>query len=450
MPVNARRIAVQSLLRVHGDGGYSNVTLDAVLNELPKEGDNWANDHALISQLFYGVLERQITLDYVIGCHSSVKLKKIHLTVLEILRVGCYQLMYMDKIPASAAVNEAVKLTRSLKQEKSAAFVNAVLRAIDRSRGHWLDSLPNNEQGLSTQTSCPVEWINFWKAAYDYPRAEQLALSLNTVAPTYVRVNTLQTTTEQFEQFLQDAGVLYEKQPHLDACYRLEKAGKLKKLAQSRENWYYHQDTASQYCCAAFGATPGDRVADVCAAPGGKSFTLAQSMQNNGEILACDIYPAKCDTMEKRAEKLGITIMRTAVRDASSPCPEPLHGHFDRVLCDVPCSGLGVIRRKPEIRYKHPDEFRELPRLQYAILEQSAQMVRAGGVLQYSTCTLNPAENEEVTSRFLQEHPEFSPRILPLDACFESLGQKPGYEITLFPPVHGTDGFYIAGFIKTR
>ena len=173
-------------------------------------------------------------------------------------------------------------------------------------------------------------------------------------------------------------------------------------------------------------------------------------MNNRGAVLSCDVYPQKCDAMQKRARQYGITILDTLVRDGRTAVPLSLEERFDRVICDVPCSGLGVIRRKPEIRYKPLADFRELPELQYAILERSARLVRAGGVLQYSTCTLNPAENEAVVQRFLKEHPEFSPRILPLDRCFEALGIPPTHHITLFPAVHGSDGFFIAGFIKNE
>ena len=222
----------------------------------------------------------------------------------------------------------------------------------------------------------------------------------------------------------------------------------LNKLETDEKNCYYYQDIASQWACYALGALPGERIADVCAAPGGKSFTVAQAMENRGQVVSCDVYDHKCRTISARAKQYGITVVETAVRDASVPCDAAWRGAFDRVICDVPCSGLGVIRRKPEIRYKDLSALRDLPALQYTILEQSAELVRRGGVLQYSTCTLNPAENEVIAERFLREHPEFSPRILPLDSCFAAMGAEPSHTITLFPPVHGSDGFFIAGFIK--
>ncbi|HEX3027095.1 MAG TPA: 16S rRNA (cytosine(967)-C(5))-methyltransferase RsmB [Clostridia bacterium] len=446
MAENARQAAVEALIRVHREGSYSNIALDSLLNSSRFS----AADRALLSRLFYGVIERQLTLDYILSNYSRIKLKKMHPTVLELLRVGCYQLVYMDKIPASAAVNESVRLARVMKQERSSGFINAVLRSVERDRGHWFDRLEENTDGLSIRTSCPVWLLSLWQDSYGASMAKKIAESVNEAPPLTLRINTLKITSDEFYHKLEQANIAFQKIPGLEACATVTDTGALKGLAETMENCYYHQDAASQFCCRALEPKRGERIADVCAAPGGKSLTAAQMMENQGEIFACDIYPAKCETIEKRARQMGASIVHTAVRDASSPCPEPLKGRFDRVLCDAPCSGLGAIRRKPEIRYKQPASFSELPLLQSEILNRSAQLVRMGGVLQYSTCTLNPAENEEVAKKFLEEHPEFEPRRLPLEECFAALNTEPTYQITLLPPVHHTDGFYISSFIKTR
>lgn len=443
MPADARQSAVEALVRVHREGGYSHLVLDTML-----ERSGWTEeDRAFASRLFYGVIERRLTLDYVLASRSRIKLKKLHPTVLEILRVGAYQLLYMDRVPAAAAVNEAVRLSRSMKQERSAGFVNAVLRAVERDKSRLFDDLPAGREGLSVRTSCPVPLLSLWEKAYGQEMAARLAESANEPPPAYIRVNTLKTTQDAFCAEAERAGVELESYPALPGCLRVKNPAALKKLAQTFENWYYYQDMASQLCCRALAPQPGERVADLCAAPGGKTLTAAQYMENQGEILAGDLYPAKCAVMEKRAGTMGVSILRAVVRDASAPCPESLRGRFDRVLCDVPCSGLGVIRRKPEIRYKDPADFASLPSVQYAILCEGARMVREGGVLQYSTCTLNPAENAAVSARFLAEHPDFSPRPLPLDQSLWD-GRGASHEVTLFPPLHGTDGFYIAGFTR--
>ena len=444
MAQDPRLTVVQALAELHRRRSYSNIVLDQVL----RTADMSAADRALASRLFYGVIERRLTLDYVLKSASSVPLRKVHPLVHETLRVALYQILYMDKIPDSAAVNEAVSGVRRLKQGQASGFVNGVLRGILRRRESLFDVLPTGDEGLSVQHSCPTELIAFWRTAYGDSMAERLVSAINDTPDAFLRVNTLKTTDENFSKKLTDLGVNHQICEDLPHCFQSNCGYLLNNLASDEKNCYYYQDKASQWACLAFGAQPGESVADVCAAPGGKSFTVAQMMNNTGRLLACDLYPAKCETIDRRAEELGITVLRTAVRDASMPCPEQLRGAFDRVLCDVPCSGLGVIRRKPEIRYKDLHEFQELPALQYRILERSAEMVKSGGVLQYSTCTLNPAENEDVVERFLREHSEFSPRILPLDACFALSGSEPSHMLTLFPPVHGTDGFFIAGFCK--
>ncbi len=444
MAQDPRTAVVQALAELHRRQGYSNIVLDQLLRTTELS----AADKALASRLFYGVIERRLTLDYILAGASSMPLRKLHPVVRETLRVALYQLLYMDKIPASAAVNEAVSGVRRLKQGQASGFVNGVLRGIVRRRESLFDDLPAGDEGLSICHSCPTALIAFWREAYGDVMAERLVAAMNEEPDAFLRVNTLRTTDEDLSKKLSDLGANHQICEDLPHCFRLNCGYLLNNLATDEKNCYYYQDKASQWACLAFEARPGESVADVCAAPGGKSFTVAQMMNNTGRLLSCDIYPAKCETIDRRAQELGITVLRTAARDASAPCPEQLSGTFDRVLCDVPCSGLGVIRRKPEIRYKDPTEFAELPELQYRILERSAEMVRSGGVLQYSTCTLNPAENERVAERFLKEHPEFSPRILPLDSCFAAAGLTPSHTITLFPPVHGTDGFFIAGFCK--
>lgn len=444
MAQSARLSVVQALAELHRRQGYSNIMLDQLL----RTSELSDADKALASRLFYGVIERRLTLDYFLGKASSMPLKKMHPLVRETLRVALYQLLFMDKIPVSAAVNEAVNGVRKLGQVKAAGFVNGLLRGLARRLDTIWDELPVGDEGLSVRYSCPSSLIAFWRKAYGDTTAEQLVQSINDTPDTFLRVNTLLTSDAAFAEKLTELGAEYRICDDLPHCFQLNNGYFLNKLETDEKNWYYYQDKASQWACFALSAVPGDEVADVCAAPGGKSFTVAQTMQNRGGILACDLYPAKCDTIERRAEELGISVIRTAPRDASAPCPATLRERFDRVLCDVPCSGLGVIRRKPEIRYKDLSEFENLPELQYRILERSAEMVKAGGVLQYSTCTLNPAENEAVAQRFLKEHPEFSPRTLPLESCFAALGKQPSHMITLFPHIHGTDGFFVAGFCK--
>ncbi len=441
MAESARQRAAELLLRMHREQGYSQILLDRALRE-----ETWTEaDRALLSRLVYGAEERRLTLDWFLGQCTRAPLKRAHPAVLEILRVGAYQLLFMDRIPASAAVNEAVKIAKTMGQGHAAGFVNGVLRSLDRRREELWRQLPEGEAGEEIRYSCPRALIRLWREAYGEERTAELLAALNEVPPAVIRVNTLRTTPEEWAREAAQAGMTAENVPGLPAALRLTGNVSWKKLDFLGEKWYY-QDVASQWCVEALDPQPGERVADVCAAPGGKRFTAAQKMRNSGRILSGDVYAAKCEEMERRAALYGITVLETVTRDASAPCPAAWAGAFDRVLCDVPCSGFGVIRRKPEIRYKSLEAVAELPALQYRILEQAARMVRPGGVLQYSTCTLNPAENEQVAERFLREHPEFEPRVLPIAPVFERLAAEPSWRVTLFPSVHGSDGFFIAGF----
>lgn len=441
-----RRAAVIALQRVHMDGGYSQLVLDTLLKETAFS----PADKALLSRLFYGVLERRLTLDYLIGKCASMPLKKMHPQILELLRIGIYQLLYMDRIPDAAAVYETVKLTRGMGQMKATGFVNAVLREIGRrkEKNSLFDDLPEGSAGESIRYSVSVEWIDRWKEQYGEEITAGLLQSLDELPPQSLRINTALISVAEFQERLRVAEVPFAVADGLPDSIQIPAGFDWKRVAKIEENWYYYQDTASQYDCLALGALPGERIADVCAAPGGKSFTLALMMQNEGYLLASDLYPKKCDMMSRRAKTLGLTMVDTAPRDAAGPLPTALIGSFDRVMCDAPCSGLGVIRRKPEIREKSLADVASLPDTQWNILCRAAELVKPGGVLQYSTCTLNKAENEEITARFLAEHPDFDKRILPLVSCFEKAGLAPSHEITLFPHLHGTDGFYIASFTR--
>ena len=439
--MTARDAAARLLGALRREGSYSNILLE---NKLA-EWELTPADKALAVRLVYGVLERQITLEWCLSACSQKPLKKLHPLVADTLLVAAYQIFYMERIPHSAAVNEAVKLVKK-RQPYAAGFINGVLHTLIRRQAELFDNLPAGDEGLSIRYSCPVALIALWREAYGEERLTELLQSLNEVPPTYVRVNTLRGDLPGFVADLEKAGVAHRVREELPDCVEILAPAELKKQEKTLQNRYYPQDMASQYACRALDARPGERVADVCAAPGGKSLTTAQYMQNQGALVAGDLYPAKCDVIARRAAGMGATILQAVCRDASQPPLAEWQGTFDRVICDAPCSGLGVIRRKPEIRYKSLEELAALPPLQLTILEEAAKLLKPGGVLQYSTCTLNPAENDGVARRFLEAHPEFSPR--PLTGLPDSVLSEPDWCRTLFPSVHQTDGFFIAGFQK--
>lgn len=430
------------LLKVEREGAYSNIALGQALltSTLDKR------DSAFVSALVYGVLERRLTLDYIIQSYAKLPLKKIEPAALEILRMGVLQIVFMDKIPDSAAVNESVKLARGKGLHSAAGFINGILRALTRAEEKF--TLPDREKDkllyYSIKYSCPKEIINLWIESYGEETAFQMLGSLCGRPPLFARVNTLLTDRESLIEILSKEGTEAAAVPFLANGLRLADTGALEQSQAFMDGLFTVQDASSQLLCEMLSPKPGQTLSDVCAAPGGKSINCALCMNNKGKVYAYDLYEHKCTLIEQAAKRLHIGIIETAVRDALSN--EPLE-RSDVILCDVPCSGLGVIRRKPEIRYKEDLGFRTLPGIQYGILENASRFVKQGGVLVYSTCTLNPKENGEIARRFLKEHSKsFEPFALPVPPKVRRGIEEKSNELTLFPYINQTDGFFISAF----
>lgn len=416
---NARKVAVLALGKIFNEGAYSNIAVNSHL----KEADLIPADKAFATALIYGVLDRKITLDYVISSFIKTSLKKLSPFTLNTLRVALYQIMFMDKVPESAAVNEAVKLIKKSKESRNAGFVNAVLRNILRA-----DSLlPTGDsiKDLSIRFSCPCEIIESFINDYGKETALMLLGEALKPAPLTVRVNTLKTDVDTFIAEMDDA---YEAKPF--GAVVINKGIDINKNSLYRYGHFYVQDTASQTAVSVLAPKPDDRVLDMCSAPGGKSFAMALLMENKGEIISCDIYDHKCELIKKSANRMGLDIIKPTVQDATVFNAD--FGAFDCVLCDVPCSGLGIIRRKPDIKYKAFSEFDGLIPIQTAILNNSKNYVKKGGRLLYSTCTLRKAENEQIINAFLADNSDFK-----LEYCH-----------TFMPHTDGTDGFFCALLIK--
>lgn len=439
----ARRAALDVLTRMEREDSYSNLLLDAALRDsrLPRR------DADLATALVYGVLERRLTLDYMIGCFAAHggRMKSV---VRNILRLGAYQLMYMDKVPASAAVSESVALARGSGCAWASGFVNAVLRAMARR----LDALPWPDRGadeirwLSVCYACPEWLVRRWRDAYGAQEIEPLLAAMAQRAPVVGRVNTLRTTVPALIETLREQGVEARASQLLPEAVELAGAADLRRLPAFEAGLFYLQDYASQLCCRAVDPQPGETVLDMCAAPGGKSFAMALRMQGRGLVRALELHPRRVELIAQGARRLGLENVSAQPNDSSRQ--NDALGLADRVLCDVPCSGLGVIRRKPEIRFKKPETFDSLPDLQYSILYEGSRHVRPGGILVYSTCTLNPGENGQLVRHFLDNCPEFVSDELP-----EPVGRgraDGGFAVTLLPHRDGTDGFFIARMKRKR
>ena len=455
-----RALALSTLLEVE-KGKYGNIAVDTVL----KRTDMSEPDRHLYTALVYGVTERKTTLEFLLGKFSSRPLDQLDSTVRLALCMGLYQLIYLDRVPDHAALDETV----SLVSRKVSGFVNAVLRSYlrfesalpktpDGSRApreskltipaEWVARFPElGEDDLTALSVCygvPVSLCETFVGALGYNRAASALAGFCQKPPMTVRVNTQKTTPEQLTAELTAAGLTVLPSLYASTALRVPE-GAITATEAFQRGDFFVQDEASQLCVAALDARPGHIVADTCACPGSKSFGIALTMENRGEVHSFDLHKSKLSLIESGAQRLGLSIVTASERDARQPDPELL-GRCDRVLCDVPCSGLGVIAKKPEIRHKDLTESARLPAIQAAILEASAGYLKPGGVLVYSTCTILPAENGDVVRAFLAAHPEFEPFDFTFPAKDGTVSDivSEGGMVTLLPDENRTDGFFIA------
>ena len=436
--MDAREVALLTLHICERQGGWS----DAVLKKQLAQAGLDRRDAALATQICFGVQQNRLLLDYYLSRFSNVPLKRMESKVVQALRVGLYQMLFLSRVPHSAAVNSAVELTRiHCKNPRAAGLVNAVLRNLERS----MDRLPvidssDSAAYLSTLYSHPKWLVEEWIARLGEEQAARLLAADNTPIPVIAQVNTCRVSTTALLSDLSDAGVDVQLHPWLKDCLILRDTGDIEGLDAFSQGFFYIQDAASRLAVLAVDVQPGMRVLDACAAPGGKSFALAIAMQDRGELISCDLHPHKKKLMQAGATRLGLSCMSPQTADATVFRPE-WEGAFDLVLADVPCSGLGVIRKKPDIRYKDPEPLAGLPQVQTRILDNLSRYVKPGGVLIYSTCTLRSAENEDIVRAFLGGRADFSAEGFALPG---PVGEAEDGMVTLWPHLHGTDGFFIA------
>lgn len=406
---NSRLTAFEILYDVYKDNAYSNIAIDKALKGVENQ------DKAFISSLVYGVIERKITLDFLADKYLKGKTKP---KVKIIIYIGAYQLYFMNKVPPSAAINEAVELSKVVGVSYYKGLINAVLHKIDENRINI-----NSVDDLSVRYSCPQHLINMWEKAYGVENTIAILNTMNEKPPVFAVPNHLYVDTDECLYELNNCSIDGEI---VDNTIMITSSFDLSKCKAFNDGLFHIEDLSSFNCADALGADENDIVLDICAAPGGKAFTIAGQMNNTGTVYAFDLYEHRVRLIEQGAQRLGITNIRASVNNALIFNPDMPAA--DKILCDVPCSGFGIIRRKPEIRYKDLDSIKDLPDIQYNILDISSRYLKQGGRIIYSTCTLNKRENERVVEKFLKNHTDFT-----------LIEQK-----TTFPSQDGGDGFYYA------
>lgn len=435
--MSARTTALCALIATRRQGAWS----DGILKEYVQRDRLERRDAALAATLTYGVMQNRMLLDHYLEQVVSGGLSRLQPAMLDILRLGAYQILLLDKIPDSAAVNEAVEQTKRYVNQKAAGMTNGALRALSRKKGSL-----NEPRDLATTYSHPQELVELLMQSVGENQIEPFLRADNEPAPTCLQINPLLSDPDEVERALTEQDILFRKHPWLSGCYLVAGTGNLARLDLFASGKVYVQDASAKLAAIAAEVQPGMRVLDTCAAPGGKSFALAMEMKNEGSVTSCDIHAHKISLIEKGAERLGISIITTREADASK-FQEEFKDGFDVVVADVPCSGLGVIRKKPDIRYKDLAPTERLPAVQAAILENVSRYVRPGGALLYSTCTVLRRENEDVANAFLARHPAFH---LEAFTVPDGLGGQNGGMLTLYPHVHEADGFFICKLRKNK
>ncbi len=437
---NVRDAALTILLAVDKSQAYSNLLLHQTIEKYKID----AKDRGLLTELTYGTLQHKLTLDYYL--EPFIK-GKVDIWVRWLLRMSLYQMHYLTKIPAHAAVNEAVEIAKRRGHKGIASLVNGVLRSILREGVRSLDEIENEVERLAVATSHPQWLVERWVESYGFDKTREM-LEENNIPPAQTaRVNLTKATVEEVLTTLEREGVKAKRSEYVPECIYLL-SGQAARTGAFRNGLITIQDESSMLPATVLNPRPGMKVLDMCAAPGGKTTHMAEKMNNEGSILATDLHPKKLDLIEENTARLGLTIVQTAPIDGRQATQYLKAEDYDAILVDAPCSGLGVMRRKPDIKYtKREEDLKSLQTIQLNILKNAVHLLKVGGKLVYSTCTVDKEENEGTVKAFLANHPEME--AVALENLPEQLmtKQQDGM-LQVFPQDIGSDGFFVAAFIK--
>ncbi|MBD0406221.1 16S rRNA (cytosine(967)-C(5))-methyltransferase RsmB [Bacillus sp. 1021] len=442
--INVRELALEALEKLEQNQAYSNLLLTSVI----KTNTLSDQDRGLLTELVYGTLQNKIALDYILKPFIR-KPNKVKPWVIQLLRLSAYQMEYLEKIPDRAAIHEAVEIAKKRGHKGIASFVNGILRSLQREGAPSFAEIEDPILRLSTETSHPEWLVKEWVEAYGFEAAEKIC-RIHLVPPKQtLRVNHIKADRETMLDKMENAGLEAEAGDLSPDAIKLLK-GSIANTEFFQSGQVSIQDESSMLVARALDPKPGETVLDACAAPGGKSAHIAELMENEGSLTSLDLHRHKVKLIKEGAERLGLTIIDAQTMDARKAGDAFGAERFDRVLVDAPCSGFGVIRRKPDMKYtKTPDDSRRLSEIQLGILREIAPLVKKGGTLVYSTCTMDRTENDEVMHAFIQEHPEFEPDLslekrLPEKARpFVQDGS-----LQILPHYFGTDGFFISSMRK--
>ncbi|NMB41631.1 MAG: 16S rRNA (cytosine(967)-C(5))-methyltransferase RsmB [Firmicutes bacterium] len=442
--IDAREASLKVLVELEKKDTYLNLALNRVFSrQLFPEAER-----ALLTELSYGVVQRLNTLDWVLALYLSHPLEKLTIWIRNILRMGAYQLLFLDRIPDSAAVDESVKLAHRFGHKGVAGLVNAVLRKVSTSKKTlpWPSREKNLEHYISLRYSYPLWMVQRWLKNMGADETEAFCSACNTVPPLTVRTNTLRLSRAKLKEILLQEGTEAKNCLYAAEGLEIKISERLFDLPSFREGFFQIQGEASMLAATSLNPQPGESVLDLCSAPGGKTIHMANLMQNQGNIVATDLYPHRLELVQKAAKHQGVKIIRTEKLDGRSLPDEKIKA-FERVLLDVPCSGLGVIRRKTDLKWRRqPEDIASLSQLQLRLLKEGFKALRPKGVLLYSACTIEPEETTDVINKFLEQEPSARPAMFS-SLLPEGLESKEG-RIFLWPHKHNLDGFFLARIRK--
>ncbi|MBU0906020.1 MAG: 16S rRNA (cytosine(967)-C(5))-methyltransferase RsmB [Firmicutes bacterium] len=437
---NVRDAALSILMAIEKSQAYSNLLLHQTIEKYKIE----QKDSGLLTEITYGTLQHKMTLDYYLEPFIKGKLDD---WVRQLLRLSLYQIHYLDRIPNHAVVHEAVEIAKKRSHKGTAGLVNGILRSILRQGVRSTDEIQDPIERLSIESSHPIWLIKRWVEQFGFEQAQTMAFENNTPPVQTIRVNLAKTTVQEVMDMLEDEGIIAHRSDILDECLHIEK-GQVAKTRVYQYGFISIQDESSMIPIHALRVEPGQRVLDMCAAPGGKSMHIAEKLNGEGSLVSVDLHPHKVNLVAEQATRLGVKNIETRTMDSRKLTDEYEEQSFDRILVDAPCSGLGVIRRKPDIKYtKKEEDFKSLQAIQLRLLDEASKLIKPDGIIVYSTCTIDEVENIGTVQAFLDGHKDFI-----LDELTEMPKQihhlVSGGMVHIFPQDFNSDGFFVAAFKK--